>query len=292
MTGTGNLTIGIYDNETSIMKYWNITHIKGGIFVENNIQLIRFTMPNLLTINCIGQTPCLVFRNNSQLKSIWLPQLKSINYGVVTGNSNVSVKMNSVKDEMEALLVVSGGHLEIEDPVWMVEDVQLVKQGPPYLYSDTVFNVLCFALILFVVLHLIISIYFFMENRKLQKLEGKILHEMRNVQEIIIKAKLNRYKIEEYQKKNPNVSFTEAVAAINMHKPEITQKAYIRPSRVALHKALGRTGSGVAHGCRSQGHTIKCFADNKAFGIVVGSRLDRNPVEDESKPCRSVTFHN
>uniref|UniRef100_A0A7I4YW48 Recep_L_domain domain-containing protein n=1 Tax=Haemonchus contortus TaxID=6289 RepID=A0A7I4YW48_HAECO len=238
----GEFTVPVSANTSYLEQYYHITLLRGSILVENTTELERFILPNLRQIHCKA-TPCVKFRNNSKLRSIWLPQLSFIN---CMGDCVNKVVMHLEGDvlevtyeDLENLRFLTGDRLIVVDPVPAAYEPQ--KPPPRNLHADTVLDYLCVALITFVVMNFIISVFFCIGKLRLKMLEDAMMGEMLEVRKTTINAKLNRYNIETLQRKNPSMTFTEA--ARNVQSSSGEQKngtSQIRPSRAALLEMIAK----------------------------------------------------
>ncbi|KAK6755023.1 hypothetical protein RB195_013785 [Necator americanus] len=167
--------------EIGIEEYENTLFLNGSIIIENTFLRI-FRLPNLAKIECTTR-PCVVIRNNSQLISIDLPELNEIIYKEQPADEPVVLLQGDAlaitKDDVKTLKTLTGGHLTIEHEV--VVDTNKYK----------------------------------FEKRGIDARQEVIMTKgMLEVRSISINAKTSRYLVEDYQKKNPTKTFSEAVVDI------------------------------------------------------------------------------
>lgn len=224
-------------------KYYKCNVVNGSIRIENTVRLERFVLPHLCRLHCT-ELPCILFRNNSKLKSIWLPDLKHVLYSHIGAKSS-DVVIHLEGDELQLsppdifiLRYLSGDRLKIVN-LTNVHQVSNFKPRPWYLYADSVLIYFTVAIIIVIIMNLIIGLVFFVKEIRLKKLEEKMVREMLQIRNTSIQAKLIRYNVEACQKKNPTKTFTEALAAV---KQSMTDRSSgpppVRPSRAALLDAL------------------------------------------------------
>ncbi|KAK5978590.1 hypothetical protein GCK32_008025, partial [Trichostrongylus colubriformis] len=75
----GVLSVPASADASYLKRYRDYEEVYGSVIVENTTKLERFVMLHLRNISCTA-TPCVKFRNNTKLKSIWLPNLKYMDY--------------------------------------------------------------------------------------------------------------------------------------------------------------------------------------------------------------------
>ncbi|KAK6755024.1 hypothetical protein RB195_013785 [Necator americanus] len=212
--GDINLEAGATDGQ--LKEYENTLFLNGSIIIENTFLRI-FRLPNLAKIECTTR-PCVVIRNNSQLISIDLPELNEIIYKEQPADEPVVLLQGDAlaitKDDVKTLKTLTGGHLTIEHEVVVDTNKYKFEKPPEFLHVDTVLLILCCGLVLFVIFQVLVSIVFLSRGLWLKRQEVIMTKGMLEVRSISINAKTSRYLVEDYQKKNPTKTFSEAVVDI------------------------------------------------------------------------------
>ncbi|WKY11541.1 hypothetical protein Q1695_003256 [Nippostrongylus brasiliensis] len=199
--------------------------------------------------SCLAvEYPCILVRQNANLRALWLPKLKEIIYGNVTGKFVMYLegdKLELTMQDIATLRFLTGDHLRVVNPV--NSDYGRTKPyysgDPPaeYLYADEVLPFVVGALICWVLITLVVSIIFLVKRINLNSMESAVMEEMVKIRAISIQAKLSRYEIEDYQRKNPTKTFTEAANAVAKNSSEQSQKpatSNVRKSRAILLDAV------------------------------------------------------
>ncbi|KAK5972657.1 hypothetical protein GCK32_015945 [Trichostrongylus colubriformis] len=150
-------------------------------------------------------------------------------------------KLEVTAVDLENLRFLTGDRLTVINPV-KAPDVHGQDILPSrHFYDDEVLMFIIVALIVFVAMNFVISIFFIVRRQQLKGLEVATMNEMLEIRKTSINAKTNRYSIENFQRKNPTKSFAEALSAVyNIPVDQKAQTPQCRPSRAALLEAMSK----------------------------------------------------